>query len=101
MVTNLEGFFDVQVMKEESTNDSKIPGNLNAKAHDAYLLFQVLFCVLVCNMTITFVDVQDLVQLTNGDPSSWLAADLKINKSLGLELLENVLNSFPRIFLEV
>ena len=44
---------------------------------------------------------QDLVQLTNGDPSSWLAANLEMNKSLGLELLENVLNSFPRIFHEV
>jgi len=45
---DVEGFFDVEEMKEESTEDSKIPGTLNAKAHDAYLLFQVLFCILMC-----------------------------------------------------
>jgi len=41
LVTNIEGFFNVQVVKEESTDDSNVPGSLNTKAHDAYLLFQV------------------------------------------------------------
>lgn len=41
-VINIEGFFDVQVVKEESTDNSNVPGSLNTKAHDAYLLFQVL-----------------------------------------------------------
>lgn len=45
--------------------------------------------------------MQDIVQLTNGDPATWLTPNLEMSKSLGLELLENILNNFPRIFLEV
>lgn len=45
--------------------------------------------------------MQDIVQLTNGDPSTWLPANLEMSKALGLELLENILNNFSRIFLEV
>ena len=38
----VEGFFDVPETQDDSTNNYKALEKLNPKAHDAYLLFQVL-----------------------------------------------------------
>lgn len=42
-----EGFFDVPETKEDSANKHKTPKKLNPKAHDAYLLFQVLIALII------------------------------------------------------
>ena len=42
-----EGFFDVPETKESPANEHKMPEKLNPKAHDAFLLFQVLIAYLL------------------------------------------------------
>lgn len=44
---------------------------------------------------------QDLCQLVNADAPYWLVGMTEMTRTFGLELLESVLNDFPRVFLQV
>ncbi|KAL4612788.1 hypothetical protein GN956_G23196, partial [Arapaima gigas] len=55
---------------------------LRPSAKDAYMLFQ------------------DLCQLVNADAPYWLVGMTEMTRTFGLELLESVLNDFPRVFLQ-
>lgn len=59
------------------------PKSLGPCAADAYLLFQ------------------DLVQLVNADRPVWLLEINEVNRTFGLELLEEVLTSFHAVFVQV
>ncbi|XP_072341125.1 protein MON2 homolog isoform X2 [Scyliorhinus torazame] len=79
---------------EQHKNDDRLPpvvqGNSNRRtistlrpcAKDAYMLFQ------------------DLCQLVNADAPYWLVGMTEMTRTFGLELLESVLNDFPRVFLQ-
>uniref|UniRef100_A0A8C7CJ33 Protein MON2 homolog n=1 Tax=Oncorhynchus kisutch TaxID=8019 RepID=A0A8C7CJ33_ONCKI len=46
------------------------------------------------------VSLQDLCQLVNADAPYWLVGMTEMTRTFGLELLESVLNDFPRVFLQ-
>jgi hypothetical protein len=50
--------------------------------------------------TDAYLFLQDLCTLTGGDPPAWLSID-HVSKALGLELIESILGSHHRLFLEV
>ncbi|XP_072124342.1 protein MON2 homolog isoform X2 [Mobula birostris] len=76
--------------KDSDSQPPVIQGNSNRRtistlrpcAKDAYMLFQ------------------DLCQLVNADAPYWLVGMTEMTRTFGLELLESVLNDFPRVFLE-
>ncbi|XP_069760296.1 protein MON2 homolog isoform X5 [Narcine bancroftii] len=79
--------------KQHKDSDNQPPiiqGNSNRRtistlrpcAKDAYMLFQ------------------DLCQLVNADAPYWLVGMTEMTRTFGLELLESVLNDFPRVFLQ-
>jgi len=45
--------------------------------------------------------VQDICFLTNGDPPAWLSPSLELEPTLGLELIESVLRTHPKVFTKV
>lgn len=68
--------------KPSSPRHKNCPVSLRPFARDAYLLFQ------------------DLCQLTSGEQPYWLVGMDEMMRTFGLELLENILKSFPNIFLK-
>ncbi|XP_048464033.1 protein MON2 homolog isoform X3 [Rhincodon typus] len=76
--------------KDDDSHPPVVQGNSNRRtistlrpcAKDAYMLFQ------------------DLCQLVNADAPYWLVGMTEMTRTFGLELLESVLNDFPRVFLQ-
>ncbi|XP_078075818.1 protein MON2 homolog isoform X1 [Mustelus asterias] len=76
--------------KNDDSHPPAVQGNSNRRtvstlrpcAKDAYMLFQ------------------DLCQLVNADAPYWLVGMTEMTRTFGLELLESVLNDFPRVFLQ-
>ncbi|XP_043565909.1 protein MON2 homolog isoform X1 [Chiloscyllium plagiosum] len=76
--------------KDDDDHPPVVQGNSNRRtistlrpcAKDAYMLFQ------------------DLCQLVNADAPYWLVGMTEMTRTFGLELLESVLNDFPRVFLQ-
>lgn len=103
-------------------------GQLPMQASDAYLLFQVshfystktispnlfhhqiyfipspynysLFLHQIYFSTVCLF-LKDVCFLTNGDPPAWLPTSLGLELPLGLELIETVLRSHPKVFIKV
>lgn len=44
---------------------------------------------------------QDLCQLVNADQPYWLTGMTEMTRTFGLELMESLLTSFPKVFLNV
>ena len=64
----------------DKTVKSTAPTSLRPCAQDAYMLFQ------------------DFCQLVNADQPMWLMGMTEMTRTFGLELMENVLSTFPDIF---
>uniref|UniRef100_A0A8C8FDI9 Protein MON2 homolog n=1 Tax=Oncorhynchus tshawytscha TaxID=74940 RepID=A0A8C8FDI9_ONCTS len=65
--------------------------------------FKGLIAVSSCPMSTSpfpCVSLQDLCQLVNADAPYWLVGMTEMTRTFGLELLESVLNDFPRVFLQ-
>eukprot|EP01117_Protostelium_nocturnum_P011498 TRINITY_DN4169_c0_g3_i3.p1 TRINITY_DN4169_c0_g3~~TRINITY_DN4169_c0_g3_i3.p1 ORF type:complete len:1577 (+),score=290.08 TRINITY_DN4169_c0_g3_i3:487-5217(+) len=73
---------DVGVEKIRAKNPIETTGNFPPSILDAYML------------------IQDIYNLTEGDPSVWLELD-RISKSFGLELIESLFNSHSALFLRI
>jgi hypothetical protein len=82
-------------MKLQQTKTA--PPNLRPCAADAFLLFRV--CM---NISIVYnLFQQDLCLLINAEQPFWLSGIQEMTRTLGLELLESVLSTYPSIFVQV
>uniref|UniRef100_A0A8C7CJN0 Protein MON2 homolog n=1 Tax=Oncorhynchus kisutch TaxID=8019 RepID=A0A8C7CJN0_ONCKI len=84
MVAEDERFKDIvdQPPPVQGNTNRRSVSTLRPSAKDAYMLFQ------------------DLCQLVNADAPYWLVGMTEMTRTFGLELLESVLNDFPRVFLQ-